>query len=195
MALAPLATAADLTDRQIDASDTSLASTMLAVASAEVRGAAGSPISEADSTVALTGWWGEQWLRLPGPPVREVASVDLDGTGVADWRLVGARLWRRAGWGTDDGPCPVEVSYTHGLVEVPADIVDLVCSYAAAGMNAATTGGYEARSGEIAERIDDYSVQYAQGAEAVATVMTIPPATRARLRAMFGASAGMVTHR
>lgn len=197
MALTPLATPDDLEDRGIDVTDTVLVSTMLAVASAEVRGAAGSPISEVTSTVRLTGRRSSQYLRLPGPPVQSVTTVlDSDSVEITDAELDGDRLWRYCGWGIYcDRPYFYNVTYVHGLPEVPADIVDLVCSLAAAGLNAAADGGYGARSGVIAERIDDYSVQYAQGADAVANVMEIPARTRRMLRARFGASAGTVASR
>lgn len=190
MALAPLATPADLEARNIDATEP-LASAMLAAASAEVRAAAGSPISQTTSTVRLTGWWYDQFLKLPGPPVVSVDKVEIDGDEVDDWRLSRDRLWRASGWGCDYGPSEVVVTYTHGFTAVPADIVDLVCSLAGAGI-AAAQEGYASHAGVVTERIDDYSVTYAQGAEAVATVMELPERTRNRLRARFGGSARLV---
>ena len=196
MALPPLAAVADLSRRNIDTSNATLADTMLAVASAEVRAAAGSvPILQTTSTVKLTGWCGDQFLRLPGPPVQSVASVSVAGTVVTDWRLTDGRLWRLVGWSPDVGPAEVEVALTHGLGEVPADIVDLVCSYAAAGMNAAADAGYAAYPNLVAELDGDYSVTYGAAADRVATVMEIPDRTRRRLRARFGGGAGMVRHR
>lgn len=190
MALAPLATVDDLTARNIDATDP-LASTMLAVASAAVREAAGSPISQTESTVDLIGRWCEPYLRLPGPPVVSVSKVLIEGVEVTDWRLVGDRLWRCQGWAVTYGPNRVTVTYTHGLPEVPDDVVDLVCSLAGAGV-AAAAESYAAHGGVVAERIDDYSVTYAQGADAVASVMELPEGTRNRLRARFGGSARLV---
>lgn len=196
MALTPLASAEDLEARGVDTTETARVVAMLAVASASVRGAAGSPISETTSTVTLTGTWDDTRVPLPGPPVQAVATVELDGSAVTDWKLDNGRLWRRCGWtsGCPGEPVSLEITYTHGMPEVPADVVDLVCSLAAAGLNAATEG-YAARTGVIAERIDDYSVQYAQGAEAVATVMELPERTRRWLRARFGGNTGMVTTR
>lgn len=191
----PLATLSDLTDRNIAVDDVTLAETMLAVASSAVRGAAGSPISQVTSTVTYDGWRSERYLGLFGLPVTSVATVTVDGTAVTDWRLTGtSRLWRACGWGVDDGPAPVVVVQTHGLTVVQEHIVDLVCSYTAAGM-AAAVDGFEAHAGKVAERIDDYSVTWAQGAEAVATVMEIPEGTRNWLASMFGGSAAMVTTR
>jgi hypothetical protein len=190
-----LASLLDLEDRNIAVTDSGLAATMLAVASASIRGAAGSPVSEVESTIRYDGHRADRYLRLFGPPVTAVSAVVVDGTAATDWRLSGdGRLWRACGWGVDDGPCPVDVTQTHGLTTVPADIVDLACSYASAGM-AASADGYATHAGVVAERIDDYSVTYAQGAEAVQSVMEIPPATRAWLSSMFGGSAAMVATR
>lgn len=190
-----LASLLDLEDRNIAVTDSGLAATMLAVASASIRGAAGSPISEVTSTIRYDGHRVDRYLRLFGPPVTAVATVVVDGTAATDWRLTGdGRLWRACGWGVDDGPCLVDVTQTHGLTIVPADIVDLACSYASAGM-AAAVDGYATHAGVVAERIDDYSVTYAQGAEAVQSVMEIPPLTRAWLASMFGGSAAMVATR
>lgn len=191
----PLATVVDLSARGIAVDNVSLAETMLAVASSAVRGAAGSPISRETSTITYDGWRSERYLNLFGLPVTAVATVTVDGAAVTDWRLVvGARLWRACGWGVDDGPAPVAITQTHGLAAVPENIVDLVCSYTAAGM-AAAADGFEAHAGKVAERIDDYSVSWAQGADAVATVMEIPEGTRNWLASMFGGSAAMVTTR
>lgn len=190
----PLATVADLSKREIDITNVPLAETMLAVASAAVRGAAGSPISQVTSTIKYDGWRFDRYLRLFGQPVTAVSTVTIDGDAVTDWRLSGGRLWRLCGWGIDDGPTQVVVTQTHGLLEVPADIVDLVCSYTAAGI-AAAADGYDNHVGKVAERIDDYSVTFTQGAEAVGSVMEIPEGTRCWLASMFGGGAAMVTTR
>jgi hypothetical protein len=190
--LAALATAVDLSVRDVDLSNPALAEEMLAVASASIRGAAASPISRTTSTITYTGWRANRYLQLAGLPVVSVASVTVNDMAVTDWRLAdGCRLWRRGGWSPDDGPVDVGVVQTHGLLIVPADIVNLVADFAAAGINAATDGS-GVTVGKVAERIDDYSVTYAQGAEAVASVMQVPESTRLWLASMFGGSAAVV---
>lgn len=191
--LEPLATLDDLDLRGVDVSDTARASAMIAVASAAIRNAAGSAISETTSTVSVTGRRTSEYLRLPGV-VRSVASVHLGDTAVTGWQVLDNLVYKCGGWSSCGHPESYTVTYTHGLPEVPADIADLVCSFAAAGMNAAVDG-YAARTGVIAERIDDYSVQYAQGADAIANVMEVPPRTRRMLRARFGSGAGLVSMR
>lgn len=191
----PLATLVDLANRDFDVTNTTLANTMLAVASASIRGAAGSPISRVTSTITYTGWRASKYLTLAGPPIVSVTSVAVDGTAVTDWRLAdGIRLWRRCGWGVDDGPANVDVVQVHGMLIVPEDIVDLVCQFTAAGIAAANEGG-GSHVGKVAERIDDYSVTYSQGMEAVASVMEVPEYTRRWLAGMFGGAAAVVTAR
>jgi hypothetical protein len=47
----------------------------------------------------------------------------------------------------------------------------------------------------VAEQIDDYKVQFAPGADAVASAMQIPPLTRQWLRSQFGGGASVVSFR
>lgn len=186
MALAPLATTADLTTRGIDVSDTAKVDALLDAASDRVRDAAGSPIAQTIATVSLPGTCSAR-LEVPVRPVVSVQSASVDGTAVTDFKLVDGALWRAAGWQArwDGIPSTVTVTLTAGLAEVPADIVDLVCSLVAAAL-AAELGR---PAGVQSESIDDYQVSYATGDEAAVTVMDLPDRTRAWLRSRFGGSA------
>lgn len=189
----PLATTADLAARGIDTTDTALTDALLASASAAIRDAAGVPISRTTATITLATPAGRR-LDLP-PPVQSVDSVAIDGDPVTDWSLVDNSLWRVRPWTRPgDIPKPVTVTLTFGLSEVPADIVDLVCNLVAAGL-AHAEGGYESSVGKLSERIDDYSVQYAQGADAVVSPMELPERTRRMLARRFGGSAAMAVMR
>lgn len=192
MALPDLAAAADLSARGI--TPTSVHDVMLAVASSVVRSAAGSPILETTSTVSLWAVDESQWLDLPGMPVTAVSAVVWDGTALTadQYKLVNGRLWASCKWAACE-PLEVVVTMTHGLPEVPAEIVQLVCDLAIAGANAATAGAHDPRV--IAEKIDDYSVTFAQGAEAVASAVELPDMTRRWLRSKFGGGASVVTYR
>lgn len=191
MALPDLAASADLSARGI--TPTAVHTVMLAVASSLVREAAGSPILEADSTVVLTAWGGRS-LELPGRPVQSVSAVTVDDVAVTDYLLTDSgNLWRRTGWGWDEEPVTVEVTMTHGLPEVPAHVVNLVCDLTVLGAAAAESGASDPRV--VAESIDDYSVKFAEGAEGVATAMELPKMTRRWLRAQFGGGVGVVTYR
>lgn len=192
MSLANLAASSDLSTRGADNTNTDLVDEMLAVASSTVRGAAASPILETDSTVTLVAWGG-QWLQLPGNPVTSISSVTLNGTAVTGWTLDAGTLWRAAGWGSESAPATVVVELTHGFSEVPPEIRNLVCDLAIAGLLAASEGARDVR--KVAERIDDYSVTFAQGADAVASIMELPSATRSMLRNRFGGGASLVVTR
>jgi hypothetical protein len=197
MALAALATTADLAARglTVTAEETAVAETYLDVASTAVREAAGVPISQTTSTVTLEGQASE-WLTLPGVPIISVASVEIDGEAVTDWRLRSHRLWRACGWSSGCGPSEVEVTQTHGLADVPADIVDLVCritSTALADYRADPEGAGLAAGDIRAERIGDYSVTY--GSEGLITSMELPDYLRERLAARFGGGATLVMFR
>lgn len=196
MALDPLATLADLAalGMTIDGDEAAIAERYLAIASAAVREAAGSPISETTSTVVVEGE-ADQRLRLPGPPIQSVAEVAIDGVTATDWRLRSDRLWRFAGW-TAATPSEVEVTYTHGLPNVPDDIIDLVCRMVAAAMVAyrSQDDGAGLAAGNItSERIGDYAVTY--GGDKLITEMELPDYLRERLAARFGGGAGLVRSR
>lgn len=196
MALAPLATEADLEARGIDTSNADRVTALLEAASSAVRAAAGSPITVVTATIALPTPEGRR-LALP-TPVRSVSSVEIDGQPVTDYRLSGNSLWRyhwRYPW---ELPGEVHVSLTYGRDTAPADVVDLVCNLVGAGL-AHAEDGYESRSGvtSVSESVDDYTLytQYQQGAAATASPMELPAATRASLRRRFGTNAVMVVSR
>lgn len=191
MALAPLATTADLEARglTIDPSEATVVGVYLGVASTAVREAAGTAISQTTSTLTLEGPVG-QWMTLPGPPIVSVASVSIDGRPVTDWRLRSERLWRAAGWSPYCEPSEVEVTQTHGLADVPEDIVDLVCR-----MTAAALVRYRSEDGgeglavdkEVtSERLGDWAVTY--GSDGRVSEMELTQFWRDRLAARFGSS-------
>lgn len=198
MALAALATVADLAQRgvTVEVGENDIAGVYLGVASAAVRDAAGVPISQITSTVTVEGVR-SQWLRLPGPPITAVASVTLDGVVITDWRLRSSILWRELGWSPDTEPSTVTVTYTHGLPELPADIVDLVCRLATAALVALRSGaageGLAATGTIRQESLGDYSVTY--GADGRVSEMELPDHLRERLAARFGGGVAVVGSR
>lgn len=190
MALAPLATVADLALRGVDTTNTAQADALLAAASEAVRDAAGSTISTTTSTVTLMPNSGH-WLDAPGA-VSEVASVSIDGAAVTDFRVIGGRIWREAGWLTGGWHAPVTITYTHGLADVPADIVDLVCSLVAGAMRAAEDDAYDSHRDLTYESIDDYRRGFQQGDDALTSPFELPQRTREWLRARFGGGVAVV---
>lgn len=188
MALAPLATVDDLEARglTVEPGEVGIVNVYLGVASAAVREAAGTAITRTTSTITLEGVPGQR-LTLPGPPIVSVDAVTVDGRTVTDWRLRSERLWRAAGWdGTE--PSEIEVTYTHGLVTVPEDIVDLVCRMVAATLVAYRSedgGAGLASTKEVtSERLGDWAVTY--GADGRVSEMDLPGYWRERLAARFG---------
>lgn len=190
----PLATIDDMAALgvTVDEEERAIVERYLTVASASVRDAAGCPISQSTSTVVVAGQR-EARLPLPGPPVTDVEGVLLDEVEVSGWRLSRPRasLYRAHGWGTDASE--VEVTYTHGLPTVPADIVALVCRIAATTLMAyrsdETGGGLTTR--RVTQlRIGDYSASFAN--DGTMTEVELPATTRAQLRARFGGGAAVV---
>lgn len=185
MALPNLAVTADLTARGIDTSDTARTAAFLAAASAEVRNAAGSVITQGTYTVNL-GVSGVSHLPLPTQPVASVSAVLRDGEAVTDWKLVDGSLWRRWGWGKPRCPEVVTVTYTGGYATIPADVVDLVAGLVGLALGIAAGGGYATRGDLTGVKIDDYSEQYVATAVRDAAVLGLPPATCERLRQLYG---------
>lgn len=193
MALAPLATVADLEARgvSVDPSEVTVVETYLGVASTIVRDAAGATISEAVSSIALEGDTATR-LRLPGQPVTAVSDVVVDGVAVTDYQLTNGSLWRAQGWTGACTPSVVELTMTHGLDPVPADVVDMVCRMAAQAL-IAFRGGDPAPRQVTSERIGDYAVTYA---DTDTGTMALSDFQRNRLAARFGnGGAAMVRFR
>ena len=84
----------------------------------------------------------------------------------------------------------MEVTYTHGLLSVPDDIIDLVCRAVAAALVAYRSEdggtGLAADKEITSERLGDWSVTY--GADGRVTEMELTQAWRDRLAARFGNS-------
>lgn len=194
-----LASLTDLDVRGVDITDSAKAQAMLDAASSAIREAAGTAITLTTSTITVPGGC-EEYLTLPGT-VRSVASVTVDGTALTvddDYTIVGNQLWRFGGWlsrlTTETSffvpadryrPTLVTVTYTHGLDTAPADIVDLCCDLATAGM--LSSGPADPRVSS--ESVDDYRVSFTTGPEAVASVFELPERTKASLRQRFGSQA------
>jgi hypothetical protein len=186
VALDPLASAADLQARKVDVTDAPRVAAALASASGAVRDAAGGPISQVTSTIKASVPRGA-WLDLPVRTVTAVTSItDENGNPVTGWKLLDGRLWRAAGWGLTCEPTELTVTVTHGLAEVPADIVDLVCDLATASL----LSDGDAHDPRVqAEAIDDSRTTWQSGADATVSVFELPERTRLMLARRFGGGA------
>lgn len=115
-------------------------------------------------TIALSGG---QWLFLPQRPVVEVASVSIGAQPVADYVVVGDRLFRYGGWrGAWNAPPVVTVTYSHGG-DVPDDVIGAVLAVAAdvygnpANLISETVGEYTYRlSGSGKSALDEIAKAY-----------------------------------
>lgn len=111
--LPPIATEADATQLGITATQQALTR-----ASIRIRGWLHQQITIGQSTITATG----PTVRLPQRPVASVASVTLDGAAIA--------YTLKAGVVTVDTDAEVRITYTHGFVAVPDEILELVCQVA-----------------------------------------------------------------
>lgn len=188
MALAPLASTADLSDRGITTGNLAKA---LDVASAAVRDAAGSAISEETSTVVVNAGRGNL-LGLPGP-VTAVTSVSVDGTALVadDYEVLPNGLWRFCGWTVCGRPVQVSVVYTHGLAAVPDDIIDLTCMLAKAWLDHVAAGG-GSTAGLTSARVDDAAETYSDESAGQISPVYIPEVTRNWLARRFGGGVEVV---
>jgi hypothetical protein len=152
---------------------------MLARASARIRRVAGQQISSTTSTVRYTVENG--MVTLLSPPVTAVTSVvklaEDGGATLTGWRWDGGTRVHCIPW------CgQVNITYTHGLVTSPDELVDLVCSVASRLGAASDGSGMEA--GVRSESIDDYSVTYA--AEALTMASDLLEGEKEALRQILG---------
>lgn len=185
MALAPLATVADLSARGISGDQLE---TALEVASAVVREAADAVISQTTSTLALNARH-DTLLPLPGP-VTAVTEVTVGGSVVTGYELEVDGLHYARGWGSG----AISVTFTHGLAEVPADVVDLTCNLAKAWLDHNAAGG-GSTAGLSSVRLDDGAEAYTDEQAGQVSPVFIPALTRTWLRARFGGGVTVVSTR
>lgn len=192
MALTPLATTTDLSDRKIAVPDGINVNALLEAASASIRDAAGTAITRTTATLKSLPVSGH-WLELHLSPVRAITSVTRGDVDVTDYELIDGRLWRADGWrGHGWNFLTIEVDF--GYDQAPADIVDLCCSLVAAGL-AAIEDGYDPLRGQSSMSIDDYREGYATGESEVISPMELPDRVRQSLRRRFGVTASVVSTR
>lgn len=171
--------------------DTATAWLLIELATGKVQDAAGQRLVAATSTFVIdVGMWEcDEYLALPQMPVRSVASVEIDGVAVTDWRLSSQQLWRLAGWNTNPS-APTQVTagdVAHGYL-AGAQALELARDYVF-GLCAMP---YEnAGSAVESESIDDYRVTYADADAA----MRLTDSMRDRLRSAYGAGAVITSSR
>jgi hypothetical protein len=170
--------------------DPDVAGMLIEAATAVVQAAAGGQriLEVVDDEVTLYGDHASR-LDLPQRPVTAVTSVTHDGTlltqGTAHgtWRRAPNAVWRSCGWGSNCGPVPTTVVYTHGYPEGHQKLV--LARTAVLGLAKGVAGN---PTGMTRMTIDDYSEAYdrAQAALEASTSLT------AALRRQYGRPAGSV---
>lgn len=154
--MADLATVADLEarlGRDLSATEIARAEALLAGASARVRVYTGQQFEQATTTDRLRVRAGR--IRLPQRPVTAVSAIaDVDGN-VIDFSWYSGALISGLGvrreW--------VDVTYTHGYVVIPDDVVEVVCQIAlrafgtpaeSSGITQESIGSYSYSVGPVA---------------------------------------------
>lgn len=187
----PLVTVDDLSAVGLDLEPGPKLDRWIAAASSAVREAADATITTHTATVRIGGTTDER-LYLPGWAVQTVEDVKIDGDTVTGWRLLDGYLWRSCGWQAHPRvPSVVEVTYTQGVDECPADLLPLVASLVAA-QAAAEAEGFDPKRGLAYERIDDYQYGTRTGDDEVLSPTDLPERTRQMLRNRFGRGATVI---
>lgn len=208
-----LATPADLASLLQQDVDTATATVLIEAATSVVQEACGGQriVQVVDDQVAIEGIT-DSWLTLPQLPVTAVSSVVLDGvtlsTSANDYKVVGAKLWRRLGWQTNWGwpidwpypvwgingtpfnwqgmlsePSVVVVTYTHGYAPGAQQL-----QLARTAVLSLAATGYSNPSGASSESIDDYRVSF----DAAIARMQLGEHMRALLAKKYGRRAALV---
>lgn len=111
--LPPIATTTDATDLGVTVTQAALVR-----ASTRIRGWLRQQVTVGQSTITANG----PSIRLPQRPVTAVVSVTRDGTAI-DYTLASGAV-------EVDGTEPVQVTYSHGYVTVPDELIELVVQVA-----------------------------------------------------------------
>lgn len=186
-----LATTADLRDLLGEDTTTlpdAQAALLLQMATAEVQAAAGQLLVLVSGDVADIMGTTESWLVLPQRPVTDVATVELDGEPVTDWKRFGSRLFRSSGWSAYvHEPSQVTVTYSHGYA--PDDPGLELARSLALTLAAALFRNPDGLTAGVS--VDDYREQMVQST-ADSGANRLPKASRDLLRRTYGVRAGLV---
>lgn len=183
--------------------DTASATLAIEVATSVVQAAAGQRlVLVTDDSETVYGGT-DRVLALSQRPVVSITSVTFNGTlltqGTAcgTWRITPGGLWRDLGWSECSWVGGSWVDRSWGGAPAPATVVVYTHGYAAGAQELQLARGatlsiarglFGNPTGATSEKIDDYSVAYAEAAAA----LDASPGLAARLRKQYGTKAGMV---
>lgn len=146
--VAPLILTTELADFMGADLDLNRAAQAVMVGTATVRALTGQTLSHVVNDTA-TVWPVSGLVVLPERPVESVTSVTHDGVPLVDWTLEESGVLRRLGYGY--WLAPLVVTYTHGFVDIPAEIMAATLTAAAEaymnprGFVSETTGPFSYR--------------------------------------------------
>lgn len=174
--------------RTLTSTEEDQAAALLDDATAVIQELIGQKVEEDTATVHL--WVTDpqsRWLVMPQKPVTAVTAVTIDGTTVTDYTVLPDALWRSDGWidgaqSSPHEPILVTVAHTYGYATVPADLKSWACVLASQGLAVIEKSGAMGAGAVQSEKIDDYSVTYAQAVAA----MSLPDPVVNQLRARYG---------
>lgn len=126
---------------------------------------------------------GQCRIPLPQQPVRAVSAVTAEGSPVA-FELVDGHVELSTPFGCDTS---ASITFDYGYAEVPTRLRALAITLASGVLAQIERSGAMTSGNVESERVDDYAVNYAAGADAF--VGSLPPVEEERLRAQYGASA------
>lgn len=157
---------------------------LLEIATSIIQGETGQIlVAVANDSISIMGTT-DSWLDLPQRPVTAIASVEIEGDSVTDYKRYAARLWRGCGWSRRVyEPATIAVVYSHGYAEGDRG---LALARSAALMLAASVGA--GPNGVVSESIDDYQVTY----ERMQAKMDSAPSLKTALAKAYGRKAGLV---
>lgn len=164
---------------------------MLSDATAYLQAEIGQQIEAGESTITLVVDRGETRVELPALPVRSVTEVLLNGEPVEDFELVGNAIIRPCGFGSSTSFAKLTVTYKHGYLAIPGDLVAYTCVLVSGILGQVERNGSLTAGAVTSERIDDYSVQYTQEDSG----LSLPERNLATLRAKYGNGSYVVRSR
>lgn len=189
------ATAADISarlGRALTATEEGQVAAFIADATSHLQSIIGQRVESATTTIRQKTLWRDMTVRLVQFPVRSVDTVKVNGTTlipITDWYWRGDdTVYIVGGYTTTTLKyAVVDVTYTHGLTAVPADLKQLTCALVMQALAQIQRTGTMDPGPVQSERIDDYSITYQAGGSALG--MTVPKAVADRLRAQYGQGA------
>lgn len=156
--------------------DQAQATSLLESASSYLRGVIGQNVYP-QSTATFTAWPDMSGrVDLPQWPVVSVSSVERDGAAI-DFKY-------RPGYALVEGDEPVDVTFTYGVAEPPAELNRVTLVLASQALQSLELTGALTSGGLSSVSIDDFRAAFADGGSS--TGVALPELQQKALRRQFG---------